>query len=162
MHMNSWSIEWPQFVHGNTGQMTFKLSIWSIWCWNSFFKSYDEIYELTKLWDLTKSNIFKDYFMRVSTYFYHFDIAPITSGKVYYNEESDELLPSLNHGVICKFGCMRLIHSSFLVSILYIFLYWFVQIDFILNYVLWNHPNATQSSYSLLCGNKMVCFGFAF
>ncbi len=69
---------------------------------------------------LDKIKYFQDYFMRVPIYFCHFHIAPITSGKVYYKEESDELLPSLGHGVICKFDCMRFIHSSFLVSILYI------------------------------------------
>lgn len=71
---------------------------------------------------LDKIKYFQDYFMKVSTYFCHFDIAPITSGKVYYKEENDELLPSLSHGVICKFGCMQFIHSSFLVSIIYIFI----------------------------------------
>ncbi len=134
------------------------MEIWVKWISNWACDQYDVRKLFSKAmttlkWDLwaqkvvrlDKIKYFQDYFMKVSTDFCPFDIAPISSGKVYYKEESDELLPSLGYGVICKFGCMWFIHASFSVSIIYIYIYiyWFVQIDFILNCCLWNHPTVT-------------------
>jgi hypothetical protein len=97
------------------------------WHWKGFFNNYNFVFEnfsietcMWKLW-ACKVTIFipwqnQEFWilsLENSRSFCHIDALPPNNHKVYYKEQSDDLLQSLCHGVFCELCCLWLVHASF-------------------------------------------------
>ncbi len=99
------------------------------WKWHlkGFFNNYNFVSENfsieTCMWELSACKVtifipwqnqeFSILFFESSRSFCYIDALPPNNHKVYYKEQSDDLLPSLYHGVFCELCCLWLVHASF-------------------------------------------------
>lgn len=97
------------------------------WHWKGFFNDYNFVFEnssiWTCMWELWACKVtifipwlnqeFSILLILSSRSFCHIDAPPPNNHKVYYREQSDDLLPSLGHGVFCELCYLWFIHASF-------------------------------------------------
>lgn len=97
------------------------------WHWKDFFKDYNFVFENSSIgtcmrdlwackvtifipWQNQEFSIFP---FESSRSFYHIDAPPPNNHKIYYWEQSDDLFPSIGHGLFCELCCLWLVHASF-------------------------------------------------